>query len=144
MADLTLATANKINVGDADPHWQFTAIAAAAITAGSPVCFDGTNDTVWPSDANDVAKDACAGIATRTVGVGEAVTCIRRGYMSGWSNLPVPGSLIWVSDTAGALADTAPVTAIVVGTVLPVSGQPLGTAADRVLLVEITGIGKAA
>ena len=144
MADLTLETANKINVGDAGPITQFTAIAAAAITAGSPVCFDGTNDTVWPSDANDAAKDAVAGVATRTVAVGEAVTCIRKGYMSGWSNLPVPGSLVWVSDTAGTLGDVAGTLALIVGMVVPVTSQPLGTAANRVLLVDITGIGKAA
>ena len=144
MADLTLATANKVNVGDADPHHQFTAIAAADITAGSPVCFDGTNDTVWPSDANDAAKDAVAGIATLTVKTGTAVTCMRRGYMSGWSNLPVPGKQVFVSDTAGALADAAGTASLPVGIVIPVMGQPLGTAADRVLLVEISGAGNAA
>ena len=144
MADLTLATADEISVGTSGPNTQFTGVAGAAITAGSPVCFNGTDSTLFPSDANDVAKDAVAGIATRTVAIGEAVTCIRKGFMSGWSNLPVPGSLVWVSDTAGALADTAPVTALIVGMVVPVHGAPLGTAADRVLLVDITGIGKAA
>jgi len=144
MADLTLVTANKINVDTAGPNTQFEGVAAAAITAGSPVCFDGTNDTVWPSDANDAAKDAVAGIACRTVAIGETVTCLRRGYMSGWSNLPVPGSVVFVSDTAGALADAAGTLSLAVGVVFPVQGQPLGTAADRILLVEITGIGKAA
>lgn len=143
MADLTLTTANKINVGTSHTV-QFTAVAGAAITAGSPVCFDGTNDTVWPSDANDAAKDAVAGIATRTVAVGEGVTCVRRGYMDGWSNLPVPGSVVFVSDTAGALADAAGTLSLAVGVVIPVKGSGLGVAADRILLVEIAGIGKAA
>lgn len=144
MADLTLTTANKINVGTAGPNTQFTGVAGAAITAGSPVCFDGTNDTVWPADANDAAKDAVAGIATRTVAAGEGVTCLRRGLMDGWSNLPVPGKQVFVSDTAGALADAAGTASLPVGIVIPVSGQPLGTAADRCLLVEITGAGNAA
>ena len=143
MADLTLVTANKINVGTTGPNTQFEGIAAAAITAGMPVTFDGTNDTVWPSDANDAAKDGVAGIATRTAAIGEVVTCLRRGFMSGWSNLPAPGKAVFVSDTAGALADAAGTLSLAVGIVVPVFGQPLGTAADRVLLVEIVGVAAA-
>lgn len=144
MADLTLTTANKVNVGSSGPNTQITATAGAAITAGSPVTFDGTNDTLWPSDANDAAKDGVVGIATRTVAAGESVTALRRGLMDGWSNLPVPGSVVFVSDTAGTLADAAGTLSLAVGIVVPVFDQPLGTAADRMLLVEITGIGKAA
>lgn len=144
MADLTLATANKVNVGTSGPNTQISGIAGADITAGSPVCFDGTNDTLWPSDANDAAKDAVAGIATRTVKTGEALTALRRGLMTGWSNLPVPGKLVYVSDTAAALADAAGTASLPVGIVVPVFGEPLGTAADRALLVEISGAGNAA
>lgn len=144
MADLTLTTAGKVNVGTSGPNEQVTAIAGAAITAGSPVTFDGTNDTLWPSDANDAAKDGVVGIATHTATVGEVVTAIRRGRMSGWANLPVPGSIVFVSDTAAALADAAGTLSLAVGIVVPVLGQPLGSGADRVLLVECSGIGKAA
>lgn len=144
MADLTLETANKINVGTSGPNQQFTGIAAATITAGSPVCFDGTNDTLWPSDANDAAKDAVAGVATHNAKAGEPLTCMRVGYMSGWSNLPVPGKQVFVSDTAGALADAAGTASLPVGIVIPAFGQPLGTAADRVLFVQISGAGNAA
>lgn len=144
MADLTLTTAGKINVGSAGPNVQFTGVAGAAIVAGSPVCFDGTLDTLFPSDANDAAKDAVAGIATHTAAIGEAVTCIRMGYMDGWSNLPVPGSLVFVSDTAGALADAAGTASLPVGMVVPVKATALGVAHDRILLVNISGLGKAA
>ena len=144
MADLTLTTADEISVMEAEPHFQFTAVAGAAITAGSPVVFDGTNDTVFPSDANDAAKDAVVAIATRTVAAGEGVTCIRVGTMFGWSNLPVPGSLVYVSDTAGALADAAGTASLPVGIVVPIKSTSLGVAADRGVLVQITGTGKAA
>jgi hypothetical protein len=140
MADLTLTTADKVNVDTSGPNIQFTGVAGAAITAGSPVCFDGTNDRLIVSDANNAAADAVAGIATRTVATGESLTCVRIGYMSGWSNLPVPGKQVFVSDTGGALADAAGT----VGIVVPVFGAPLGTAADRILLVQITGAGNAA
>lgn len=144
MADLTLTTANKVNVGSSGPNVQFTGVAGAAIVAGSPVVFDGTGDLLFPSDANDAAKDGVAGIATRTCAIGEACTCLRSGFMDGWSNLPVPGSLVFVSDTAGALADAAGTLSLTVGIVIPVSATALGVAHDRVLLVQISGIGKAA
>lgn len=144
MPDLTLTTANKVNVGTSGPNTQFTAVAGAAITAGSPVCFDGTNDRVIVADADAAAADAVAGIATHTAAAGEALTCLRRGYMDGWSNLPAPGKQVFVSNTAGALADAAGTASLPVGIVIPVHGAPLGTAADRGLLVEISGAGNAA
>lgn len=142
MADMTLATADKINVGTLTVE-QITGVAAAAITAGSPVYLD-TNGKFNPSDANAAAADACFGIATRTVAAGEALTVVRRGLMDGWSNLPAYGAPVYVSDTAGALADAAGTASIIVGYVVPVFGTNLGTAPDKALLVECSGTGSAA
>lgn len=144
MADLTLTTANKISVDTAGPNVQISGVAGAAITAGSPVCFDGTNDTFIVADANNAAADAVVGIATRTVASGEPLTALRRGLMSGWANLPVPGKLVYVSDTAGALGDAAGTASLPVGIVVPIFSVALGTAAERALLVEISGAGNAA
>jgi hypothetical protein len=144
MANVTLTTANKVNVATSGPNTQVTAVAGVAITAGQPVCFDGTNDTLIVSDANDAAADALAGIATRTVAAGEALTCIRKGLMYGWGDLPVPGSLIYANDTAGTLGDTVGTASLVVGMVVPIESTALGVAADRGILVDISGIGKAA
>lgn len=142
MADLTLATANKINVGTLTVQ-QHTGVAAAAITAGSPVFLD-TNGKWAVSDANDTAADAVFGVATRTVAAGEALTVIRRGLMDGWSNLPAYGAPVYLSNTAGALADAAGTASIVIGYVVPVFGTTLGTAADKALMVECSGTGSAA
>lgn len=142
MADLTLATANKINVATLTVQ-QITGVAASAITAGSPVYFD-TNGKFAASDANVGTADAVFGIATRTVSAGEALTVVRRGLMDGWSNLPAYGAPVYASDTAGALADAAGTASIVVGYVVPVFGTTLGTAADKALMVECNGTGSAA
>jgi hypothetical protein len=139
MADMTLATADKINVGQIPPQ-TFTGVAAAAITAGSPVFFD-TNGKFAVSDANVSTADAVFGIATRTVAAGEALTVVRRGLMDGWSNLPAYGAPVYASDTAGALADAAGTLSIVVGYVVPVWATNLGVAADKALLVECNGSG---
>lgn len=144
MADLTLTTANKVSVDTSGPNVQITGVAGAAITAGQPVCFDGTNDTFIVADANNAAADAVFGIATRTVASGEPLTVMRIGIMSGWSNLPVPGKQVFVSDTAGALADAAGTASLPVGVVVPIFSVGLGTAAERAVLVQISGAGNAA
>lgn len=142
MADMTLATADKINVGTLTVQ-QHTGVAAAAITAGAPVFLDAAGKFAV-SDADNAAADACFGIATRTVAAGEALTVVRRGLMDGWSNLPAYGAPVYVSNTVGALGDVAGAASIAVGQVVPVFGTNLGTAADKALMVECNGTGSAA
>jgi hypothetical protein len=138
MADLTLATAGKVNVGSSGPNITATAPAATAITAGAPVFYDA-NGKFAVADANAAAADACYGIATRSVAAGEALTALRSGLMDGWSDLPVPGAAVYVSDTIGLLGTTVGTATIMVGIVEAVWGTNIGTAADRVLRVECTG-----
>jgi hypothetical protein len=142
MADMTLTTADKVNVGTLTVE-QITGVAASAITAGSPVYID-TNGKFAASDANVSTADAVFGIATRTVAAGEALTVVRRGLMDGWSNLPAYGAAVYASDTAGSLADAAGTASIVVGYVVPSFANHLGVAADKALLVECNGAGSAA
>lgn len=138
MADLTLTTADKTNVGSTGPNYQITGVAAVAITAGSPVLFDA-NGKFIVADADAAAADACFGIATRSALAGEAVTVMRRGFMDGWSNLPAYGAPVYVSNTAGKLADAAGTASIVVGYVVSVAGTNVGVAYDKMLLVECNG-----
>jgi hypothetical protein len=142
MADLTLATANKVNV-DTLTVQQLSGVAAAAITAGSPVLYDSDGKFIV-ADANGTGTLAVVGIAARTALAGEALTVVRRGRMSGWSNLPAPGAAVYVSNTAGALSDAAGGTSFIVGYVVPVFGTTLGTAADRELMVECNAGGVSA
>lgn len=141
MADLTLTTANKIDVIESES--QATAPAASAVTAGAPVFYD-TNGKFAHADANAAAADAAWGVATKTVAAGESCTAIRRGKMSGWSNLPAYGAPVFVSDTVGALGDAAGTASITVGHVEAVFSTNLGTAADKILNVNCTGTGSAA
>jgi hypothetical protein len=143
MADITLATAGKVNVGTVGPNYLITGVAAEAITAGAPVFMD--TDGKWNnSDANAAADDAVFGIATRSAVAGEALTVMRRGILDGFSNLPAYGLPVYVSDTVGRLADAAGSASMIVGYVIPVFGAPVGTAADKALLVECGGTGSAA
>ena len=59
--------------------------------------------------------------------------------MDGWDFTDQDyGEEVYVSDTVGRLADAASATNIIqVGFVIPAHGQPLGTAADKVLYVDV-------
>lgn len=89
-----------------------------------------------PASNTTSTADRVWGIAGRTAEANESVTVVRRGLMEGWSNLPAYGALVYLSDTAGALADAAGTSLVTVGIVVPVWGTTLGTAADKMLLVE--------
>lgn len=137
MADIALVTADKVNVGTLTVL-QHTFIAASAITAGAPCYVVAATGKAAHSDANGAGVIAsCWGIATASVAAGQCVTLIRCGIMDGWdlSNLNF-GDPVYVSDTVGRLGETAGTAAIIVGTVIPANGQPLGSTADKVLLVE--------
>jgi hypothetical protein len=137
MADLTLATANKITVLNSGPSVVITGVAGEDITAGAPVFYDATTAKWKNSDANDSNTGyGLFGVALESVYAGAALTVGRFILLIGWSNLPVPGSIVYVSNTVGALADAAGSTSIKVGVVVAIFGTTLGTAPDRALLVQ--------
>lgn len=144
MADMTLGTANKIDVDmPVETSGQLTLVAAEAITAGAPVLFNSSGKWI-NADANGTGTVGIWGIATKTVAAGEALTAIRHGFMSGWSNLPAYGNIVYVSNTAGALADAAGGTSLAVGHVVPRPANLLGVSYDKTLYVNITGTGLSA
>lgn len=143
MALISLTTAGKIEVLT-QTETQHTAPAAEAITAGAPVLFNSTGKWI-NADANGAGAIGCWGIATRSVIAGEGLTAVRRGELDGFDlSSQAYGAPIYVSDTVGRLADAAGTATILVGHVMPVHGAPLGTAADKVLRVEITNTGVSA
>jgi hypothetical protein len=134
MAAIALVTANKVEVVETiDQH---TAPAAVAVTAGQAVQL-GTAGKWILAKATTAALARRTYIATRTVLAGEALTGIRQGVMDGFDlsglayNAPV-----YLSDTDGGVADAAGTVATIIGYVLGVWAQPLGTAADKVLAIN--------
>lgn len=143
MADLALVTSDYVNV-DTLTVQQHTGIAAEAITAGAPVLFD-TNGKWINADANASGKEGAWGIATRTVAAGQSLTVVRRGLMSGWDlSSQAFGAAVYVSNTAGALADAAGSASVQVAHVVPVHGTGTNATADKALYVECTGTGASA
>ena len=137
MALIALTTANKVEVVGI-PSSQHTAPAAEAIVAGAPVRLDTSNGKFTNSNGTTAAEARVWGIATKTVAANEPLTAIRRGFMDGFDLTSQAYDLaIFVSDTDGRLGDVAGTVSTVVGRVLSAWSQRLGTAADKILSVEL-------
>lgn len=137
MADISLVTAGKLNVGTLTTQ-QHSFIASEAITAGAPVYIVAATGKAANSDGNGAGVIAtCFGVATRSAAAGEAVTVLRRGLVDGYDVSALNfGAPVYVSDTVGRIADTAGTTSIKVGIVVPANGNAIGTTADKLVLVE--------
>lgn len=138
MADIALATADKISAGTLTVL-QHTFVAASAITAGAPVYLAAATGKVAHADGNGAGEIATVwGVALKTVAAGEAVTVVRTGLLTGYVLDGMDyGETAFLSDTVGRIADAAGTAVIKVGTVVPIYGTLLGVAPDKGLLVEI-------
>lgn len=135
MANIALTTAERIEVVESIK--QATAPAGEAITAGAPVRFDASGNFV-NGNGTTATEAAVYGIATRTVASGEAVTAVAKGVLDGFDfSSQDYGDVIYVSDTDARIGDAAGTTSVVVGKVISAWGQQIGTAADKLLDVDL-------
>ena len=110
-------------------------IAAVAIEAGQPVCFD-TNGNLALSDANDANAEKFRGIALRSVGAGQPCSYLIQGWLSGTGQGVTAlayDAPVYISDTVGELADSAGSTSLLIGRVVPLSDK------DRSKVLFING-----
>ena len=135
MALIALTTADRVEVVESIE--QHTAKASEAITAGFAVRLDTTTGKFTPANGTTAGEARIYGIATATVATNGDLTAIRKGVMDGWVFSQAYDAAIYLSDTDGRLGDAAGTVSVVVGRVLPVFGQTLGTAADKVLFVDL-------
>lgn len=135
MANIELTTANRVEVVVV---WEMLPplIAAEAIVAGAPVRID-TNGKATNGNGTSTTENAVKGIATRTVAAGEALSCLKKGVMDGFAFSQAYNAAIYVSDTDGRLGDAAGTASKIVGSVFPGNAVTLGTAPDKLLLVDL-------
>jgi hypothetical protein len=138
MTDLALVTANKIEV--VKSLEQLTLPAVEAITAGMVVRLDTSTGKFTKANATLAAEKRAYGIATETVVAGQALTAIRKGIMDGYdlSGLAYDAN-VYMSDTDGMLADAAGTIEALAGRVIPGTATTLGTAYDKLLMVDFGG-----
>jgi hypothetical protein len=137
MANIALVTADRVRVEES--LVQLTLVAGEDITAGEAVRIDTTTGRFTGSNGTSAGEARIYGIAAKSVKSGMAVTAIRHGVMAGFDlTAQAYDKAIFLSDTDGKLADAAGTTSVVVGRVLPVNTQLLGSNPDKLLYVHIT------
>ncbi len=104
MADIAV-TAAQVGLVDPAKATVRSYIAAATITKGQAV-YITTAGKVGVADANDAGKQQFRGIALNGGGAGQAIDVVHEGEVYGFDLSGVnPDVLVYLSDTAGALAD---------------------------------------
>lgn len=122
--------------------WQpLHLIAGEAIKAGAPVRIDTATGKATNANGTTDAEARVVGIAGRTVAAGEALTIVKQGIMDGFTLTGDYDADVYLSDTDGRLSHIAGTVETVVGRVIPGNATTLGTAADKLLLVEVGHVG---
>jgi hypothetical protein len=108
-------------------------VAAAAITAGQ-LLYLNTSGKVDLYDSNGSGTLQAHGIALNGAGIGQAVSVLKRGFVAGYTLSQAYDAPIYGSNTAGAMADAAGASSLVIGKVKATS-DPTPT---KVLYVDIS------
>jgi hypothetical protein len=119
---------------------QMTLPTEEVVSPGQAARLATANGKFTKSNATGAAEARIYGIVVGGVAnvAGQPVTAIRRGVVDGYdlSGLAYDAP-VYLSDTDGALADAAGTTSVVVGRVIPNFSPTLGTAPDKLLLVNL-------
>lgn len=108
MSDLTIVAAdvNVLRWGTSEPGKG-----GASLTPGAPCYYDTSEGTLKLAEADDDTHRQYAGLATRTSSSGEANTLLNEGdiYLGSALDGLNLGAWVYLSATAGKLADASPV-----------------------------------
>jgi hypothetical protein len=131
MANLTIG-ANGVSLVQSQMAEIFDMIAAEAIAAGQPV-YENNAGKAGVADANAAGKQQFRGIALKAAAAGKACPILKRGFLSGYdlSGVAYDGPL-FLSDTAGSIADAAGTMTVNVGRVFQKTDPDL----TKILYVE--------
>jgi hypothetical protein len=117
---------------------QFTAPCVEAIAEGDGIRFDATTGKWTKANATVAGEARVTHIATHRAAAGQSLTGIKKGIVDGFVldalNYDVD---IFLSNTDGRLGDVAGTVSKIVGRVIPGFATTTGTAADKLLLVDL-------
>jgi hypothetical protein len=132
MADITV-TAAQVGLVFPEKAEVYDFIAAATITAGQVVYQDSAGKANL-ADANGSGTVQARGIALNGGGAGQAISVLKKGHVYGFTVSGVAyDDPVYLSNTAGALADAAGGTSVICGRVVSLTN---GTTLTKVLHVE--------
>lgn len=126
MADIALLT----GATGAEPIWPTKAkikpVVANETVANGNAAYLASTGKYGKADANAAGKQQFRGIFLQPAGSGQGTSILERGAIGGFD---VSGmaydALVYLSDTAGALADAAGTMTVPVGRVVPMSDNDL-------------------
>ena len=99
----------------------YSGVAGEALTAGDAVCFN-TAGNVVKADASAQATAQVAGVVTASANSGDAVSIVKNGPMTGYTVSGLANKAkLYLSDTAGKLADAPGTWVCLVGSVFPLT-----------------------
>ena len=99
-----------------------TWIAAVALTAGQAVYQDSSGEADL-ADASVAGTAEFRGIALQDAGAGQAVNVLKKGHVEGFTIAQAYDAQLFVSNTAGAVADAAGVVTTAIGRVVALSDK---------------------
>lgn len=134
MALIAVATAGKVHVVESIE--QATLPAAEAILAGAIVRID-TDGKFTNGNGTSTTENRIYGVATKSVIAGQPVTAIAKGVMDGFTFSQAYDAILYASDTDGRIGDAAGTASKIIGRVIPGWAETLGTAAAKLLRVEL-------
>lgn len=109
-----------------------TCLAGAAITAGELVYLD-SNGVAQLADGSAAGTAYPYGLALQSAGIGQAFNVLKRGHVAGFTITQAYWAQVFVSDTAGAIADAAGTVDVSIGRVVPMTDKAL----TKVLFIDI-------
>ncbi len=134
MADITV-TAAQVGIVFPEQSEIYSAVAAAAITAGQAVYIDANGKANLADADASTPANRFRGIALSKAGAGQAVSVLVKGAVYGYDLSGMAyDDPAYLSNTAGAFGTTAGSTSIICGRVMPLTDKGL----SKVLYV--TGI----
>jgi len=138
MTVISLVTANKVEI--VESILQLTLPTAEVVSPGAAARLDTSTGKLTKANGTTAPEARILGIATGAVAniAGQPVTAIKKGVIDGYdlSGLAYDAP-VYLSDTDGALDTAAGTVSTVVGRVIPGASTTLGTAFDKLLLVDL-------
>lgn len=130
MAELTVTAAQ---VSPIFPRFAeiYSMIAAETITAGQ-VVYQTSAGKAGVADANAAGKQQARGIALCGGGAGQVIDVLKKGHVAGFTLPQAYDAQLFLSDTAGAIADAAGTMSVPIGRVIAMSDPSL----TKVVYVE--------
>lgn len=123
MADIALTAAQVEAIDEFGNAEILSGIAEEAITQGQ-VVYMTTTGTIGVADANAAGKQQARGIALSAAAAGQAVDYLKRGRVAGFTVSGVNCSApLYLSDTAGSLADAAGTMSVTCGIVVAMTDK---------------------